>query len=159
MRSIVAAVSLALVMAVLAFGSVQAQTPPVNGNWEITWDMPGGSHTITLQLNRDGNILSGTAKLPGMMVAGEDEDWQAPIADGRIEGDHVFFRIPLGHGTGEHMQGQMGGDSDRVLQFTGVVGSRGVMGGFLTGASMMQGVMTGAEGSPAEQIPFKGFRR
>jgi hypothetical protein len=143
----------------LAFGNAQGQAPPVDGTWEISWDMPGGSHTITLQLHQEGNVLNGTAHMPAMMVTGEDEDWQTPISDGRIEGDHVFFRIPLGLGMEEHMQGHMGADSDRVLQFNGVVGSRGVMGGFLTGASMMQGVMTGGAGNPAMEIPFKGFRR
>ncbi len=159
MRTIVAVFS-AIALVALPFGKAAAQAPPVDGSWDISWDMPQGqSRTITVEIHRNGNVLSGTAQIPGMQTTGDDSVWETAITDGRIDGDHVIFSIPLGNGMQGHMQGSTGQGNDRVLQFTGVVGSRGVMGGFLTGASVMQGVMTGSKGDPALEIPFRGFRQ
>jgi hypothetical protein len=159
-RFIVAGLATSLLLP-LGAGGVRAQTPPIDGNWEVSWDMQGGPHTLTLDLQRNGNVLTGTAHVQGMMQSGDKGEREFPISEGRIEGDHVFFQIRMGNGQmGMHanLQGQAD-HAERVMQFTGVVGSQGVMGGFLTGASMMQGIMTGAKGKPAMEIPFKGIRR
>lgn len=156
MKRYLAAGLAAFLLLPLSAGKARAQTP-IDGTWEISWDMEGGARSITLDLAKEGNVITGTAQMQGMMGSESDEGRKIPIAQGRIEGDYISFTIPIGNGEGG-MQG-MTDNAERVMQFNGVVGSHGVMGGFLTGASMMQGVMTGAEGRPAMEIPFKGFRR
>ena len=153
MKRLFAAAFSAFLLFPLGSGTVQAQTPFIAGNWEVSWDMPNGTRTITLDLQKEGNVLSGTAHIPSTIEAGvgEDQTWDTPISDGRIDGDHIFFRVPL--------EDAGSGSTERILQFTGVVGSTGIMGGFLTGASMMQGVMDEEQGNSVTEIPFKGFRR
>jgi len=159
-RLLVAGVA-AFILIPLGARRASAQTPPIQGNWEISWDMPGGPRTITLDLKQEGHILTGTAVVPGRAGPDDGGNRQLPISEGRIEGDHIFFQVRMENGQGRmrnQMQGRMDA-AETVMQFTGVVGSHGVMGGFLTGGAMMQGVMTGNRQDPAMEIPFKGFRR
>ncbi len=130
-----------------------AQSRDIDGTWDVSWDTPQGTRHITLTLHRQGMTVTVTAQLP--MRGADDRTREVAITDGAIDEDHLTFSIPMG---GPQARGGMGGTGGE-LQFNAVVGLRGVMGGFLTGEEMIEGVVTGAEASPRTEVPFTALPR
>jgi hypothetical protein len=78
---------------------------PLDGAWKWTFTMPDGARiTPRVRLSRQGDVLRGTA-----MVRGHE----APISDGRIQGDTVSWSVLRehdGHKVTTRYQGRWTGD-------------------------------------------------
>lgn len=127
MRSIriAAAAVLSLVLVLAAHVPVAAQDAGavnVAGKWELTWETPRGTSTMTLNLTQDGTKVAGTAT----MRMGD-----VPIKDAKLDGNTLSFTLELGRGDrtfemqckatvdGDAMKGTMSNPRGGDRPFTG----------------------------------------
>jgi hypothetical protein len=127
MRSIriAAAAVLSLVLVLAAHVPVAAQDAGavnVAGKWELTWETPRGTSTMTLNLTQEGTKVAGTAT----MRMGD-----VPIKDAKLDGNTLSFTLELGRGErtfemqckatvdGDAMKGTMSNPRGGDRPFTG----------------------------------------
>ena len=76
-------------LAVLSFGFLaapsQAKAPDVAGEWEATYETPGGPRTFKILFQVKGDSLSGLVKR---------SDGDVPLV-GKISGDEITFRYTI----------------------------------------------------------------
>jgi len=85
-------VSTALVAAVAALAlaiPASAQDVNVAGTWELTWETPRGSQTVTFVFAQDGMNVTGTAQMRMGEVA---------IKNGMLDGEQFTFSLEFGMG-------------------------------------------------------------
>ena len=75
-----------------------------DGSWEITVNSPLGEQESTVELQTDGNTLSG-------VQSGEGQS--GPIYDGKADGDRVSWKVDVTHPMKLtiHFEGTVEGDS------------------------------------------------
>lgn len=127
MRSIrrASAAVLALVLGLAAYTPAAAQEAKavnVAGKWELTWETPRGTSTMTLNLTQDSTKVTGTAT----MRMGD-----VPIKDAKLDGNNLSFTLELGRGQrtfemqckatvdGDAMKGTMSNPRGGERPFTG----------------------------------------
>ncbi len=93
----------------------------IDGNWTITMTTPMGERIASLVLKTEGGVLTGTQAADG--DSGE-------IFDGRVDGNHVAWKIDITHPMaltlaytgmvdGDTMSGDMGIGPMGSFPFTG----------------------------------------
>ncbi|QYO62349.1 hypothetical protein [Leptolyngbya sp. 7M] len=95
-------------------GSNFGQTSSVAGEWEGTYNTPGGARPLRFMLVVDGEKLTGTVKRPNGDV---------PLA-GSIKGDKIDFSYTISYGG-----------NDLTLFFTGKVEANKMSGTVLIGST------------------------
>ena len=82
----------AAVLALAAFAT-PASAQDVAGSWELTWEGPRGTQSVTVVLAQEGMNVTGTAH----MRRGENT-MEVPIKNGMIHGDQLTFALEFGMG-------------------------------------------------------------
>ncbi len=102
--------------------SAQESGVDVSGHWELTWETPGGSTTVKVTLEQQGQDVSGSAAL---------RFGPAPVTQGLLRGNEVTFVLLAGRGErafemrftgtvdGDAMRGTMTGPRGRQVPFEG----------------------------------------
>ncbi len=88
----------------------QGHSHPVIGQWELSFETPRGSQTMTLTFELDGETLKGTA---------ETRRGTVELRDVRYEGNELGFSVPFGGRGGRG--GGRGGGQGFALQFVGTI--------------------------------------
>ena len=79
----------ALLCTIALLSSICAFAADFSGKWSSAGNNPAGAMFVVLR--QDGNKLSGSA--------GPTESHQFPIANGKVDGDHIIFEAKMGGGT------------------------------------------------------------
>jgi len=108
-----------LVLTVLALAFVVClPAADVSGSWKADFDTPVGHRNYTYDLKADGDKLSGKAT---------SERGEAAIAEGKVNGDEIFFVENLefqGQSIRIEYTGKVSGDEIRFKRQVGDFGSQ-----------------------------------
>lgn len=100
MKRVIISTVFAVGLMLIGVGSMSAQTSTVAGEWDATYNTPGGARPLTLILKVEGEKLTGTAKRPTGDV---------PVT-GTIKGKDITFSYTVNYNG-----------NDLTLTFTGKV--------------------------------------
>jgi len=133
-----------------------AQTPWIEGTWEIAWENRLGEvheFTVTLEEQEGGPTLEGTAEIPRAFFseANQTGTKEVPITDGDTSGRLLTFKIQQRHSHHEIMHKATMADDHQmnphVIALYGVVDD-----------AEMEGYLTGVMGNPATAVPFEATK-
>lgn len=60
----------------------------VDGTWNVTYKHPAGHQELVVEMKTDANSISGK-------VVNNARGITTPIVEGKLDGNHVWFRAPL----------------------------------------------------------------
>ena len=109
--------SLVLVVLALAFAAA-LPAADVTGSWKADFETPVGHRNYTYDLKADGAALTGKAT---------SERGEAEIAEGKVNGDEIFFVEPLeiqGQEIRIEYTGKVSGDEIQFKRQVGDFGSQ-----------------------------------
>lgn len=163
MKRLFGSILAAAVVSLLAVGAF-AQSHPANGEWELTYNTPGGARTVKAIFKVEGEKLTGTIKRPAGDVAAEgtakgkeilfsyivrynDNDLRITMS-GTIEGDTMKGAVDFGGG---------GQDEWNAKRVGGAAPSAAASGGIdLTGNWNGQVETSAGSGSPTFTLKQAG---
>lgn len=131
---------LSVLLLLFASPTLQAQDSQVVGTWEITWEAFRGPAVLTLQLEQDGSVLSGTGEisLSGGPQGRSPRPLEVEIDEGSVTGDQVTFSFSM------EPMGRRQMARELTMTFTGTVSG-----------DTMEGTVVGMRGN---ENPFTGTK-